>query len=134
MKEINLTYVVDDDDIALLIARKLLDNNPSFKYCQTFSSPQNCLENIHQKIKTGEPLPDVILLDINMPVMDGWEFLDKIKEIEQMKNTLICMFTSSIDHRDRELCKAYPNIIGFITKPLMASKLDDLILNIENFN
>lgn len=131
MKQISLTYVVDDDEIVLLIARKLLEKHPAFKACETFSSADNCLQRLRAAITAGEALPDLILLDINMPVKDGWEFLEELMNIPEMQNTPVCLFTSSIDPRDQELSKAFPNVACFITKPLLMNKLDEILLQVS---
>lgn len=131
MREIELTYVVDDDEIVLLIAKKLLEHHPAFVECKTFQSAVDCLEELKAAAKENRKIPDLILLDINMPVMDGWEFLESISELPQLKNTSVSIFTSSIDPRDWELSKAFPQVACFVTKPLLMSTLDKILLEVE---
>lgn len=70
--------------------------------------------------------PDLILLDINMPVMDGWEFL-KEKEMKALcMNSKVVMLTSSSHHKDRKMAENFPSIIAYLEKPLTLEKVKDL--------
>lgn len=69
--------------------------------------------------------PDVVFLDINMPVMDGWEFLEDLSSKEI--NIPIYMLTSSIDKNDNEKSKKYSTVIGFLNKPLKQEKLESIL-------
>ncbi len=60
----------------------------------------------------------LVLLDINMPIMNGWEFLDAIQGKEFEKKLIVVMVTSSVDTGDRNKAKEYPQIIDFLEKPL----------------
>ncbi len=62
-------------------------------------------------------LPQIILLDIEMPIMDGWDFLNEIALLNT-QNTTIYIVSSSISHEDKEKAKAFPKIKGFFSKPI----------------
>ena len=66
----------------------------------------------------GEKMPDVIFLDINMPIWDGWDFLDEIIKLELQHLFEIYMVSSSTNPYDKEKAESYPMIKGFLTKPL----------------
>jgi CheY-like chemotaxis protein len=80
-----------------------------------------------------EHIPDIILLDINMPVMDGWEFMEEIKRIKSKinKQIIIYIVSSSIALEDRNKSKTFTDIIGYIPKPISVA---DLITIVESNN
>ena len=95
----NNVFVVDDDKIFHFIIKKLLLSNnidicPSF-----FENGLEAIQGIKSKLDNGETPPDLILLDINMPVLDGWQFLEEFKLLKQFIKEEICIYIiSSSDH------------------------------------
>ena len=77
--------------------------------------------------ENGEHLPDMILLDINMPVMDGWDFLENFSEMAMSKDIPVVMLTSSINPDDIEKAKSHQLVKGFLSKPLNKDKLDEVL-------
>ncbi len=107
--------IIDDDSIVLFIQEKMLK-----KYGVTDApfSFQNASKAIaFLKIQKSEDV-FLILLDINMPGMNGWEFLEIIEEMEISEKVFVYMVTSSIDNYDKEKAKNYKNVISFIEKPI----------------
>ena len=77
-------------------------------------------------IESEEGLPEVIFLDLNMPIMDGWEFLDEFGKLSEEKDIRIYILSSSVDSRDMERAKKYGMVNGFIAKPLTDAKIKEL--------
>lgn len=126
MSKFKDVFVVDDDKVYHFIIKKLLTKNnidvkPSF-----YLNGLEAIEEIKGKIKLGTSLPDLILLDINMPIMDGWQFLDEFKKTNNKvdKNTTIYLVSSSDSISDINKAKEYQDQIkDFFFKPMTAQDL-----------
>ena len=116
-------FLIDDNDIDLLISRKLLHKHDQTLDIQQFKEPRQALKEL---ARNPYELPDIIFLDLNMPVMSGWDFLDSLTIIVQEPIT-IYLLTSSLDDRDREKAKEYPVVEGYLTKPLSLPVIDTLL-------
>jgi two-component system chemotaxis response regulator CheY len=124
-------FVVDDDKIYHFILKNLLSKNAiaiSPCFCE---NGFDALEKLKEKITTNN-LPDVIMLDINMPVMDGWQFLEEFKKLKADFNlqTPIYLVTSSNDALDINRAKAYENeIVDYFIKPINEEDICKIFLN-----
>lgn len=130
---INTICIIDDDPIFVFGSKILLRNNSfaaDYLVCQ---NGKEALDVITPLIKAEERLPEVIFLDLNMPIMDGWEFLDEFGKIynELEKEVKIYILSSSVDSRDIERAKKYDMVNGFIAKPLTDVKIKELAQEIE---
>ncbi|MCO5949972.1 response regulator [Mucilaginibacter sp. RT5R15] len=87
------------------------------------------MDRLKAIVTAGENLPEVILLDLNMPVMDGWEFLDEFTKVPPAKKIIIYIVTSSIDPADVEKAKQYEAISQYIVKPVTVDNLKEILNN-----
>jgi CheY-like chemotaxis protein len=127
MDKIKTLYIIDDDEIMVYLSRTLIDQTDFFERCEVFNSAQAALGHIHEFITNDRKLPDVILLDINMPVMDGWEFLDELEKLAWSTPIPIFIFSSLIDNASKERMLSYPFVKGYIQKPLTIIKLNKIL-------
>ncbi|MEI8280350.1 MAG: response regulator [Bacteroidota bacterium] len=122
----SFTLLVDDDSTSNLISERILSKTNLTEKVHVTWNGKEAIDYIVSSIDEGNDIvdcPDFILLDINMPIMDGFEFLDAFQKIDTRgKDIKIVMLTSSIDRHDMETSKKYP-IHGYITKPLTFEKL-----------
>lgn len=124
MKKIDLTYILDDDNIFIFVLMKLLSKNENFNTVLEFKNGIDLLETLSKS--TGN-IPNVILLDINMPVLDGWQFLERLEELPHKNSFNVFIMSSSIDSNDIEKSKTFSTVKDFISKPINKEKLDRLL-------
>jgi CheY-like chemotaxis protein len=114
--------IVDDDSTSLFISKKTLELSKEFSTIQTLDNPLEALEylkDIYLNDKVEE-LPSLILVDINMPEMNGWEFIEEFNKIESEKAraTVINILSSSDSEKDIKKAGLINRISNFFTKPL----------------
>ncbi|MEJ6979645.1 response regulator [Pedobacter sp. P351] len=124
-------FVIDDYLINLLIAKIIIKNHGFFETITPYLEAQKALEDIIHNQSSKLMLPDVILLDLNMPVMDGWNFLDRYKEISPSLGKCIDIYilSSSTDIREIQRSKQYTAVNGFLSKPLTKEMLEDIMIS-----
>lgn len=127
MKKIHHAYLVDDNEFVLMISEKLIMNHPAFDKISSFTNGRLALDSLKETIESKEQLPEVIFLDLSMPVMNGWEFLNAINIIPAAKEIAIYLFTASKDVEDLEKAKNYFQVKGFISKSLPQDELDTIV-------
>ena len=120
-------WVIDDDPIYQIIINKTIQRFGLFSAISTFKNGKIALDALLQLLDNDTALPDIILLDINMPVMDGWEFMEELGLIKPkfMKQIVVYIVSSSIAVEDKNKSMSYENILGYLSKPIT---VDDLIL------
>ena len=96
-----------------------------------FKNGKEAYDHLSIIIKENKSLPDIILLDINMPIMGGLEFLSNYETQGFLGKTKIAMYTSSIREADKKIAFKYKDVFEFINKPLTHEKLIDLINKIQ---
>jgi CheY-like chemotaxis protein len=106
-----------------MIQRKLLQRCGVNKEIISFKMGREALDYI---IEQNGNQSFLILLDINMPGMNGWQFLYRLAELNIKSKIQVVMVTSSIDSNDREVAVKYENVIGFIEKPITAENCEKL--------
>ena len=119
MREILL---IDDDPVINFIHKKIIESKFPEIPVEILVNGYNALEYIRKNTKKLF----LIFLDINMPVMNGWEFLDAISKDSNEYNLTICILTSSIDQADLRKAQENERILSYITKPLTKEVLEKI--------
>jgi CheY-like chemotaxis protein len=131
MIKIDLACIIDDDPIFVFGAKKIMQAADFCNGYLIFHNGEEALINLESIISAGEKLPDIILLDLNMPIMDGWQFLDEFTKIKTHKKITIYIITSSIDPADVEKSKEYDNVNNYIVKPITLESLQEILVQGE---
>lgn len=132
-KDLLHILIIDDDEINNFIAVKLIDKLPVKAKVITRLNGLAGINFIKEKLQDQSDFPDIIFLDINMPVMNGWEFLDEFDAIksEIKKDFCINMLSSSVYNDDINKANTYNTVNKFISKPLTVEKIRDLYVSLS---
>jgi len=124
----NAIAVIDDDEFSLLLITKFIEQKKIAKTILPFSSGLEALNYFENNASDVTQLPCIILLDITMPLMSGWQFLDELNKIEFAAGYTppVCII-SAFTAIDFEALRKYPVIKGYLTKPVIPNKLIALI-------
>lgn len=114
-----LIYIVEDDTANNFLCRLTLEE-VGITNTRPFLRAEYALSDLKELLEKGEAFPSLILLDINMPAMDGWGFLNEYRQLpmEARAKTSVLLFSTSDHPRDIEKAKFYPEILDFLLKPL----------------
>jgi CheY-like chemotaxis protein len=115
--------LIDDNPTDLFVHERFLIHKKISHEIQKFLSAEEALYYLHEH-SNAETWPDLILLDIQMPVMNGFEFLSHCESFLQLKKSSIIMLSSSLDFGDINRVKANPHVLALMEKPF---DIDELI-------
>ncbi|WP_395043033.1 response regulator [Flavobacterium sp.] len=126
---------IDDDPITLMLCKKVISKTEFSKEIDTARNGEEALkyfDNLKIEIEKNQNtlFPQLIFLDLNMPVMNGWEFLDEFSNngyIKSFANTKVIVLSSTIDPSDVDKSKLYPMVINFLSKPITKEMLQSII-------
>ncbi|MGB7785203.1 MAG: response regulator [Salinimicrobium sp.] len=112
-----MDVVIVDDDAVVLFLHKILIQKTFHSGClHDFDNAEEALQYILHRTDKNQPL--LVLLDINMPGMTGWHFLEELQENAFEENIHVVMVTSSINYSDRKKAEQFPLVMDFLEKPL----------------
>jgi len=128
--KINL-LVIDDDEINIFIIKKIVARTGYAVDMISKNNGQQAIDYLNEVVKNDGQFPQLILVDINMPLMNGWEFLVAYEQLDLPVNTHMYMLSSSVYENDIEKAKSYKIVNGFISKPLSLERLTELLREIS---
>ncbi len=126
---INLVYLIDDDEIYKYATRKIIVRTNLVKNVMEFEDGEEAITFLNRNCKDCKKVPDVIFLDINMPYLDGWGFLNEFAKLKDniKKEVMIFMLSTSSLQQDIEKANSYSEVTGYIVKPITEDQFRNLI-------
>ena len=125
-KKIDCALLIDDDKVSNYISEKFLREANVTSQIIIASNGENALRYIESCPSEGHPYPELIFLDINMPVMDAFDFLDLYRSIYHNNKGIIIVLTSSSNPKDKEKLARF-GIADYINKPLTSEKISKVM-------
>lgn len=124
--------IIDDDKIYQFTIKKTLELKRAFDKLSFFDDGLSAINYIKDNLNDQSEIPDIILLDIKMPNMNGWDFLEEFMAIKPLikKELDLFLVTSSIDYRDRERAQEYSHISEFKVKPISYKEMEHILMDI----
>lgn len=130
MKQIEILALVDDDDTFVFITQRIIEQTNHVKEIKVFNNGLDALNYLKNNLNNNYQLPEVIFLDLSMPIMDGWQFLDEFTSLktEKTEKILIYICSSSISPHDITKAKEISSVTDFIIKPVTKDKLAEIVM------
>ncbi len=139
--QLNCILLIDDDEPTNFLNRLTLEQAGCVRHIRVAQSGQEALDYLRScgandpvanppvKVSGASPRPDLIFLDINMPAMDGWEFLERYRSLpsDRKADIVLIMLTTSLNPDDELRTQTIPEVSGFENKPLSQHRLNQLL-------
>lgn len=136
---LELVLCIDDDPITLMLCKMVITKSSFSKEIATARNGEEAIhyfDNLNVDFNSNASInqPQLLFLDLNMPVMNGWEFLDSFSapKYSQFNHTKVVILSSTIDPADLEKSQKYPMVIDFLSKPITKEMLEYLTNKVQN--
>ncbi len=128
-----LICIIDDDDIYKYTISRNLKPLKLTRKMLVFSDGEEAINFMMDNLGNSKDLPDIIFLDINMPIMDGFQFMEEYTKLKPRvgKKIIIYMISSSVNPADIERAKKISEISDYLIKPIAAGKLANLLKSLQ---
>ena len=126
----NFVMLIDEDEIDNIINQKIIESNNFSDKIQVHQAGTEALDYLRKHEKDPDKLPDLIFLDINMPIMDGFQFLEEFEKLGDnvLNKCKIIMLSSSISPRDIDRAASNRFVKKYLNKPLNARYLQAITI------
>lgn len=130
MKKIELACIVDDDPIHLFLTKKYVELTDLVERILICRNGKEAYDMLKTLITNSEKLPEIIFLDLNMPIWDGWQFLDEFTKIPIEQKITVYILTSSDNSEDLKRAERYNLKGNYLIKPISQQQLKELLVEL----
>ncbi len=127
MKKFDTVCIIDDDPLFIEGSKTIMDMSGFSNNYMVFYNGEEALKVLSEKINNKEKLPDIIFLDLNMPIMDGWQFLSAFSELALFNCIPIYVVSSSIDKNDISKALSFKCVKEYVEKPISFDIMEKLM-------
>lgn len=120
--------IIEDNPASVFWIKELMEEANFAEHILVYKNGHAAYEQLSSNIEDAAITPDIIFLDLNMPVMDGWQFLQAFTQLKPAKKILIYILTSSVDPEDTVKVLQYNNVQGYLVKPITETDLKKILL------
>jgi CheY-like chemotaxis protein len=132
MRQLETLYIVDDDETYQFILTRIISESSAVKRVQSFLNGRDAIESLTAVLDQPLLIPEIILLDLTMPVMDGWQFLENYLLLKPRigKKVHIYIASSSVDPNDVERARNIEIVSDYVVKPVTRDRFLGILGNI----
>ena len=132
-KKIPNVWIIDDDPMSSFMLKRLAELGELADIITIFNNARGALDYIESHKKIDNQLPDIIFLDIYMPVTTGWDFLTKFRAIkDQLSKKIDIVIISSSDHpKDLQQADSFNEVVAYVVKPVSIERLQELVTELR---
>jgi CheY-like chemotaxis protein len=125
-------FLIDDDPVFVYLTKKIICSVTGGCEIREFADGELAIHRLREICEDSDALPDIIFVDLSMPVMDGWEFLNEFSELKPKLKKPIELFivSSSISPQEVERSKGYRAVTDFLIKPVAKGKIAEIISHV----
>lgn len=123
-----VVYLIDDNLVSQFAIKIVMEQSKTPSKVSCFDNAKEGLIALKKSIATQEDIPRIILLDLNMPVMNGWDFLDELEKLGTITDSIeIFIISSFTNTQDRNKAQNHPFVKGYFEKPLSKANIDTIV-------
>lgn len=131
MKKFDLLCIIEDDPTHLFITKKMIEMSGMVENIMVYKNGKEAYDKLKAIFHSSQSLPEIILLDLNMPIWDGWQFLDEFTKIPIETKITIYILTSSNSEEDKKLAEKYSLNENYLIKPITLNEIKTILAEIE---
>ena len=130
--KVNTVCIVDDDQIYQVTSKKMIERINATNNILIFSNGEEAFHFLLQTVSDADALPDIIFLDVNMPYMDAWQFLEAFETIKFRlpKKITIYVISSSVSETDIQRAKKIPTVKDYYIKPISIDQYSEMLVGV----